>query len=160
MPFVMRFQPLSSTSLPIKIPRITPSTTFPIISYAILPGKVFQKPVRFPTSRAANQKVTGITILIRIVAAGTKTETTTTCNASRIVAAVVFKKATITVPITAPVVPIFFGSYMIRMTPLSFVRSIATTQLGMIRCVTFCVNASTPTKEAHALERKPEPNEK
>ncbi len=41
-----------------------------------------------------------------------------------------------------------------------FARSAAAAQLGMIRCVTSCVNAPAPTEEAHALKKKPKPNEK
>ena len=70
-----------------------------------------QKPVRFPASKAANQKITGITVLIRIVAAGTNTETAVTCNASGIAAAVVFKKATTNAPITCANDPHFFSDH-------------------------------------------------
>ncbi len=49
---------------------------------------------------------------------------------------------------------------MVWVTSLFFARSAAAAQLGMIRCVTSCVNAPAPTEEAHALKKKPKPNEK
>ncbi len=62
-----------------------------MINCAIPPNNVPQKPVRFPASSAANQKMTGITTLIKVVAAGTNTATAVTCKASGIAAAVEFK---------------------------------------------------------------------
>ncbi|MOA07354.1 hypothetical protein D3C78_1270430 [compost metagenome] len=75
---VTRFQPLSSTPLPIRIPSTRPGTALPIISCAAPPNTVAQKPDFLPASIAASQKITGMTVLTSRFAAGTSTFTAVT----------------------------------------------------------------------------------
>src|SRR5699024_4921678 len=158
--FVTLFQPLSSTPLPIKIPNTTPGTALPIMICASPPKMVPQKPERLPASSAASQKITGIAKLISQSAAGAKTSSATLLNPSGIDAVVILKKATTIAPIIAPAMLILNGLCIVSSTVFPFLNNAAADQLGIILCATSAVNAPAPTADAHALKKKPNPNEK
>ena len=157
---VTRFQPLSSTPLPIRIPSTRPGTALPIISCAAPPKIVAQKPDFLPASIAASQKITGITVFTSRFAAGTSTLTAVTCSASGTDEAVRLRKATTIMPMMPQEMAIFFGSCSVSPTLRFFSISAAAPQLGIMRWSTSWVKEPAATEEAQALKKKPRPKEK
>ena len=124
------------------------------------PKIVPQIPDRLPESKAANQKITGMTGLMSKFAAGTNTFNAIACNDSGIAEAVEFKNVTTSTPIIAPAIAIFFGLCSVSSGRFPFLINTAAAQFGIIRWSTSCVNAPAPTEDAHALKKNPKPNEK